>query len=203
MPTIARSRSLHRLPVRRGLLLLVALVAVAAAACVPPAPPHELDVDNPPLGVQGGLVTSSQWQHAQTFTAGTTGYLDHVNVWVTHRGSQAGDLVVSIHKVVGDHETGALIGSGTHRSTVIGEVGVRLDLPASVVAGRRYVVVLRGTMPAIPGSTEGSWQLSFNSDMPIPGEKFYVEYDMPPQVVFLDPANSLAFRTFVRPLRHS
>lgn len=160
-------------------------------------------MDNPPSGIQGGLATSSQWQHAQTFTAGETGYLDQVNVWVTHRGDQAGDLVVSIHKVVGDHETGALIGSGTHRSTVIGEVGVLLELPAYVVAGRRYAVVLRGTMPAIPGSVEGSWQLSFNSDTPIPGERFYVEYFTPPQVVWLDPANNLAFRTFVRPLRHS
>jgi hypothetical protein len=179
---------------RRTMAVMAALLAVVAAACVaPPAPPHQLDVDNPPHGVIGGLVTSNAWQHVQTFTAGRTGCLDQVNLWIQFLGP--GDLLVSVHQVVGTNQVGAVIGSATYHGAATGEVAVPLTVQGSVVKGQRYAIVLRQTV----SESSGSWQLSFSSTGPMPGETYYVEYDNPHRYVFPDPGYNLSFRTFVRP----
>jgi hypothetical protein len=177
---------------RRAMVLTAALLALVTAACVAPPPPHQVDVDNPPHGVIGGLVTSNVWQHVQTFTAGRTGCLDQVNLWVQFLGP--GDLLVSVHQVVGTNQVGALIGSGTYNGSATGEVAVPLTVQGAVVKGRRYAIVLRQTV----SESSGSWQLSFSSTGPMPGETYYVEYDNPHQYVFPDSGYNLSFRTFVQ-----
>jgi hypothetical protein len=192
-PIGARRRVTRAGRSRRAVVVMAALVAVVSVACAPPpAPPHQVDVDNPPHGTIGGLVTSNGWQHVQTFTAGRTGALDQVNLWVQFTGP--GDLLVSVHQVVGTNQVGTLLGSGTYNGSATGEVAIPLTQRAPVLTGHRYAVVLRQTVPAM----SGSWQLSFSSTGPVAGEYYYVEHDDPHQYVFPNPGYNLSFRTFVR-----
>jgi hypothetical protein len=169
---------------------VAALITLAAACVAPPPIVHQVDVDNPPKPVIGGLVTSNGWLQIQTFTAGTTGTLDQVDLWIQFTGP--GDLLVDIHEVNGTYDLGALIGSGTHNGPATGEVAIPLAQPAPVVAGHRYAISLRQTVSAMLGS----WQLSFSATVPLPGETNYVRY--PDQDVFTPPYN-LSFRTWVLP----
>jgi len=185
-----RPDELHR---RGGLAMVAAVVALIVASCTLPPPAHALDVDNPPKPVVGGLVTSNGWSQIQTFTAGRTGVLDQVNLFVQFTGP--GDLQVAIHDVNGAYDLGVLLGSGTHNGSATGEVAVPLSIAPHIVAGHRYAIALRGTVPA----SQGSWQLSFSATVPLVGETMYVRYDNPPQDVFPNPSYNISLRTFVRP----
>src|SRR6476646_9869711 len=110
-----------------SVLIAAAFISLVAAACAPPPlPPHRLDVDNPPMPVIGGLVTSDHWSQIQTFTAGATGLLDQVNVWIQFTGP--GDLLVEVREVDGTDDLGALVGSGNHHGLEAGEVAIPLNV---------------------------------------------------------------------------
>ncbi|MFN8053468.1 MAG: hypothetical protein U0Q22_18650 [Acidimicrobiales bacterium] len=173
-----------------GVAALLGLGSLLLAACVPQPPVQRLDVDNPPVEVIGGLVTSNHWRQVQTFTAGRSGLLNEVHVFVQFTGP--GELGVELYDVTGAHDLGALVGSGTHTGLTTGEVAVPLTQRAHVVAGHRYALALRGTVD----EHQGSWQLSFNSTSPLPGETYFVHHD-DGQDVYPGAAASISFRTFV------
>lgn len=181
---------------RKPLLWLFAAVAtVLITACVHPPATHQVDVDNPPKPVIGGLVTSNHWRQVQTFTAGRTGMLDQVDLWIQFTG--AGDLIVDIHEVDGTYDLGALIGTASHNGSQTGDVPIHLTQAAPVVAGHRYAISLRQTV----SESSGSWQMSFSATVPLPGETYYVRYDDGTDV-FPDPNYNLSFRTWVLPPSH-
>ena len=176
-----------------SVLIGAAVLSLVAVACAPPPPPpHRIDVDNPPMPVIGGLVTSNHWSQIQTFTAGATGVLDQVNLWIQFTGP--GDLLVEVHEVNGTYDLGALIGSANHNGPETGEVAIPLNVPANVVAGHRYAIALRQMV----SESSGSWQLSFSDSVQLPGETFYVHYDNGTDV-FMSPGKRMSLRTWIRP----
>lgn len=175
--------------------LLAAVVMLLVSACVPPPSTHQLDVDNPPKPTIGGAVTSDSWRQVQTFTAGRTGMLDQVDLWIQSTGP--GDLVIEVHEVDGSYDLGALIGRASHNGSQTGDVPIALTQAAPVVVGHRYAISLRQTV----SEASGSWQMSLSATVPLRGETMYVRYDDGTDV-FPNPNYNLSFRTWVLPSWH-
>ncbi len=85
---------------------------------------------------------------SQTFTAGTTGYLDQVDLFVQAQGTPPGNLTVRIETVVGGAPSGVVLASATvpaesvPSSGVPGWVSVPLRPRAAISAGTQYAIVL-------------------------------------------------------------
>lgn len=103
---------------------------------------------------------------AQTFTAGLSGYLDHVDLRVQKRGGP-GVLTAEIRSIENGEPTSTVLGSGTIEAIDVPEafglVSIPLSLSAPVTSGAQYALVLDypGTSPfTFPDSY--TWQGCFN-----------------------------------------
>ena len=148
------------------------------------------------MGEIGGLGTSNSFLQVQTFTAGLSGVLDQVDLWIQFNGPDP--LIIEIHDVIGSDSVGAVVGSGTHNGPVTEspfgtEVAVPLSDPARVVAGHRYAVVLR----QIGDPVVSHWQLGFSDSDQLPGESFYAAFPNGTNS-FPGPTKRMSLRTWVR-----
>jgi hypothetical protein len=135
---------------------------------------------------------------AQTFTAGITGDLDQVNVFLgrVEIGPATGNIVVQIRSVDGNVPSDTVLGSG-----VIAEANVPLLLSATwvaapltsaaVVAGTKYAVVLMAN-----GLSD--YDVSSAGDVYSGGEEYYQQPDAFGSHWFSE-GTDMTFQTFVTP----
>jgi len=120
-------------------------LALAAPAGAGTLDQHQTAVDS---GFPVGQSVLGDVRLAQTFTAGITGALDNVDVWVGRyaAGNADADLTVEIRDVSDDHP-GAVLATETIASSSVpifggGWVPVALSPPVPSVAGEQYAIVL-------------------------------------------------------------
>ncbi len=158
----------------------VAASAVLLAGCVtPPAstptsttttttvPGHTIDQQLPAGTVSATLdvarcpsSSTTEYQAAQTFTAGRTGTLDQVSVALRRSSSASwAPVAVRIETVGADGKpTGTALGTGDYDGpgvTSSGVVDLPLDSPAAVTAGTKYALVLSESSCATPAPANG------------------------------------------------
>jgi hypothetical protein len=131
----------------RGLVGLAALVLLAV-----PAPASATGtLDQSQTTFRGGWVSfSGTREFAQTFTAGISGNLDQVDLFLRSRAAFEsgvfGDLTVQIETAVGGIPSGVVLASATVPAasvpTTFGWVSVPLSQPAPSSAGTQYAIVL-------------------------------------------------------------
>lgn len=119
-------------------------------------------------GATSGLevtAAGSEWV-AQTFTAGVTGNLDQVDLFLFRVGSP-GDLTVQIQAVSADVPSGSVLATTTVTQARVGDsftwVSVPLSSPARVTAGTQYAIVLSAPSAAgFPGDLY-AWNFVFGN----------------------------------------
>jgi hypothetical protein len=128
--------------------LVVGVGVLAALAFAPSALAGTLDQSQPVLGEWAGFV-GDQIHNAQTFTAGTNGLLDQVDVAVSRPAPITEPLVVEIRAVVAGVPSGAALASVTVAASTIPNVfiptsfiSVAFNPAASVTAGTQDAIVL-------------------------------------------------------------
>lgn len=133
-------------------MLLVALLPGAAIGS--PLPPGALDQSNDPdpAALANGHTIGTTGAIAQTFTAGKTGLLTRIQLYV----NGTGPMSVSINTISGGIPTGAPLASSTAGFTSFeGWVDFPFALPVSVTAGVKYAIVFNtGTLAAAWGSLD-------------------------------------------------
>ena len=127
-------------------LLLVALLPGAVSAAISGSPDQSNDPASPrppTIGTPG--------QIAQTFTAGMTGSLTGVQLFLTGFGT----ITASIEPTSGGLPTGAAIASDTESWNGIGWVDFPFAVPVPVSSGTKYAIVFNtGNNGAIEGSAD-------------------------------------------------
>jgi hypothetical protein len=148
------------------LLLLAGSLLVSSAANAA----GTLDQQQPTTTGAAVSVGGSNWP-AQTFTAGVTGRLDQVDLFVSRVGNP-GDLTLQIQAVAAGVPSGAVLATTTVPQSGITSsftwLSVPLASPAQVTAGAQYAIVL--SAPSPPGINFYGWSIGA-FDAPYAGGK--------------------------------
>ncbi len=176
-----------------ALSLFVLLLAPGVASATDTLDQHQTNY-------AGGLLVTSTDSFAQTFTAGLSGGLDRVELYLYNVGA-TGDLKVEIRGV---ESTGAPSATTLASETVLGSsipelggwVPVTFVLPAQVVAGTQYAIVAYrvGGVGVQSGAEQGN---------PYPSGSFWLSQTSPPttwEIPSLLDGWDLAFQTYVAEL---
>jgi hypothetical protein len=182
--------------------VLTALVLLAAAPQARAAPVLDQQFNPNPITINAGFAGSEpSQQRAQTFTAGITGTLDHVDVLVERLGLAAGFLDVSVVPTVAGGSPDPSVFSpqvmipAADVSSSPGFVTADLSgLGIQVTAGQQYAIVLS----ASPGASFFGWlgAVGTGAVPPYTGGAEY-ERDLPNHNWGIFPGDSLGFREFV------
>lgn len=134
----------------------------------------------------------------QTFTAGLTGALDHVDLHLGSRDLDPVDdgLVVSIHASSGTALSATPLASATLPASSVpltapDWVAVPFSSPAAVTAGSTYAIVVAQAFP------RDTWTLSSDVGDPYPRGSAGILVSVDLGTVELSDSGDLAFRTFV------
>jgi hypothetical protein len=146
MVTEARNRSGR--PTRRLIVATSAVVMTFSTLLVPQARAGTLDQSQPVIS-NVGVFVSNQFEPAQTFTAGTGGRLDQVDIAVARAGASSQPLQVEIRAVIGGapSNTQALANASVAAASIpVGVnpsfISVPFASPAPVSAGTQYAIVV-------------------------------------------------------------
>jgi hypothetical protein len=126
--------------------MLVVLLAMPAAAQAAPVLDQEQSVTTGHGFLVGTLPLPAEQSVAQTFTAGLTGTLDHVDLFLFHF-SGSGPITVEITTVVAGVPSGEVLASTTIAALSVSPypdfayATATFAAPASVVAGTQYAIV--------------------------------------------------------------
>lgn len=138
------------------------------------------------LGAQDG--------NGQTFTAGISGLLTNVDVYVS-RASVNADLNVSIYAVSAGLPTGSALASTTIAASSIsavgGLVGAAFTTPARVEAGTQYAITLTSTL------TAGFYNMGFSSGGYAGGGAIVITQLSHPNFISPPGNSDLIFNTYV------
>ena len=186
----------------------VGFVAALSLAFAAPASAGTLDQSQTDTS-GGGFTVSERFTPGQTFTAGLTGLLDQVNLWVTRIDDPGcappGDLAVEIRTVTpgGVPTSTVLAATGIGRSAVPIDQGISptptppvaalFASPAAVSVDTLYAIVVSET-----GSGSGCYRwYSSTVDVYPRGIGFIGDTEVPPPFEVHDPPTDLAFQTYV------
>lgn len=138
----------------RSLAASAAVLLVGVGAAIPARAAGTLDQSNT-TPTNSGVELCSTYLLGQTFTAGSTGSLDQVDLDLSEEGSQVlGNLTVQITTTSGGQPTSAVLATATVAQAAVSNwpvsswVQVPLSPPAPSVAGTTYAIVL-----SAPGAT--------------------------------------------------
>lgn len=196
------------LPVLIALGLTMALTAApVSAGALGTLDQQQTDADNA-RAVAGSLET------AQVFTAGITGLLDHLDLWLsTGSGGAPGgpggplttDLTVEIWTVASGAPDAPIPGAST--SVALADVPqgpalwVQVPISAPSVAGTEYAIVLSAPAESFGSCPADCWLWLFQEDTPpYAGGAAYTSSDSGANWAALaanEPAADFAFRTYV------
>ena len=150
---------------RKGsLLALVATIAMLPASAALAA--STLDQAHEPVSSFARVALADQ-VYAQTFTAGLSGTLTHVELQLAERSVPAGDLLVELQSVTSGAPDGGVLASGTILASAVDTdpSWVSVDLNAVSVEGTQYALVVSATAaPADCASTDCGYTWVFDYD---------------------------------------
>ncbi|MDX1509742.1 MAG: hypothetical protein R3249_00175 [Nitriliruptorales bacterium] len=150
-----------------SLVALVATLAMLPASAALAA--STLDQSQDPGGTATYAIANQAL--AQTFTAGLSGTLTHVELHLAERSIPAGDLLVQLQSVTSGTPDGGVLASGTILAADVGTnaAWVSVDLNATSVAGTQYAIVVSAmAAPADCGSTDCgyTWGIEYDDGSP-------------------------------------
>jgi hypothetical protein len=183
---------------------LAALVPVASLLIVPSASATgTLDQSQTATSGLEVTVAASEWV-AQTFTAGITGNLDQVDLFLFRVGSP-GDLTVQIQRVSGGVPSGSVLASTTVAQATVSDsftwVSAQFSPPAQVTSGTQYAIVL--SAPSAAGFPVNLYGWNFVFGNPYPGGRVVISSTGGSSwgdfASVFDDADT-AFKTYVTPL---
>ena len=194
---------LHTL-IKRRTLLMIALPAALAAGVFAPgsALAGTLDQQQTSADVNGAAV-SNGLSLAQTFTAGISGGLDQVDLWLQQSGTPPPSTVEIRDTSAGIPGT-AVLATASLPGSALGPppgtfIPVTFAAPAPVTAGTQYAIVLYnpGT-----GGNGLAWSFQNSGDPYQPGGIFQSSDPLPPGGNWTSSGvnNDLAFKTYVTPV---
>jgi hypothetical protein len=186
---------------------LSALVALGSLLIVPSASATgTLDQSQTTTSGLEVTVAASEWV-AQTFTAGITGNLDQVDLFLFRDGSP-GDLTVQIQGVSGGVPSGSVLASTTVAQANVSDsftfawVSVPLSPPAPVTAGTQYAIVLSAPSGSVfPVGNIYAWNYVFGN--PYSGGRVVISSTSGSSwgdFAFVFDDADTAFKTYVTPL---
>ena len=160
-------RKPSRRTVASALTTLLALIAVVGLAASPAAAAGTLDQSQTDTGgFQAGA--EAVQSPGQTFTAGITGTLDQVDVFIFNFGPATAPLTVEIRNATGDLPGTTVLASTSLASssvpTSLSWVSATFNPGTVVTAGTQYAIVLRSSTP--PPSTAYGWRGSSSNVYP-------------------------------------
>jgi Ca2+-binding RTX toxin-like protein len=171
-------------------------VAAAFCAFAPMAQAGALDQDVAPLANRGSTITSDR-SIAQTFTAGRSGVLDRVDLWLSHLDPATQPIHVEIRNVSGGAPGATVLGSATVPGSALPPfkpglpvTAIPLTTPVAVTAGTQYAIVIY-----TDSSIQYTWVFAAS---PYAGGASWYNTAIPPSGPwsFLPP-DDLAFTTYV------
>jgi hypothetical protein len=179
-----------------------ATLILACAACVlAPVAALAGTLDQQQTNTSGGTATIDSGEtSAQTFTAGLSGGIDQVDLYLETAGTPTAPLNVEIRDVSGGAPGGTVLaGQSVPASSVPAAgsfVSVNFATPAPVAAGSQYAIVVYSSTVSI--TNDYYWSYGGNS---YAGGEFFYTLNSPPSGAWT-PASStdLAFKTYVGPL---
>jgi hypothetical protein len=182
---------------QKGRVLSVVLGAIGAICVIAPGSTlaGTLDQQQTDASGAGGLFTQSGSRIAETFTAGISGVLDEVDLYLYKSSGATAPLSVEIHNVSGDTPGATVLASTTPPAVPPypgGFTPVNFAAPASVVAGTRYAIVASS---AAPSPTLYLWMLSASVNPYPAGAAFSSPSPSGPWSTPV--ATDLAFKTYV------
>lgn len=156
-------RSCVRLGLLSGVLLCVLLVFSQAARAT-------VTLDQAQTTTSGVEVTvAGSHRAAQTFTAGISGSLEEVDVFMFRVGNP-GDLTVEIRDVSSGVPSGTVLGQGKAPQESVGEtfswIAIPLTIPAPVAAGTKYAITVSASMAAGFPTALYAWNYVFGNPYP-------------------------------------
>ncbi len=146
----------------------------------------------------GSRAISSGGSLAQTFTAGASGALDQVDLYLTAFNSPIADMNVQIRSLSGDSPGDAVLASQSVSASMVSSAGgfvpFNFTAPATVVAGTRYALV--ADSPAM-FPHDDAWTLS-SATNPYTGGAPFTNPTSPPSGPWSPGTTTdFAFRTYV------
>jgi hypothetical protein len=172
----------------------VAVGAVAALAVATPASAGTLDQQQ--TMNNGGSFLGPNNIASQSFTAGLTGTLDQVDIYVLRTGTLS-DLTVEIYPVADGCPTGEPLASAVvpeasvPRDSVLRWTSVRFEPGPEVVAGTEYAIVVSAT------TTSYVWARESDSDAYPRGSACHATADMPTVWTPSASGSDYTFKTYV------
>jgi hypothetical protein len=180
----------------RGRWAWLAVLALAAAVVVPSSASAAGVLDQSQTTYSGGWGADMMYprQYAQTFTAGISGSLEQVELYI----AGSGDLTVKIETMVGGLPSGVAIATATvPASSVPGSaawVTVPLSASAPISAGTEYAIVLDSL------GIHYWWFGASDAGGPYAAGASLVSYDAGSNWPAIAPDQDFMFRTFVTPV---
>jgi hypothetical protein len=199
---------------RRLLLTLIALGLTMALTAAPLSAGGLGTLDQQQTDADNAHDVAGSLETAQVFTAGITGQLDHVDLWLsTGPGGGPGgpggplttDLTVEIWTVASGAPDAPIPGASA--SVALADVPqgpalwVQVPISAPSVAGTEYAIVLSAPAESLGSCPDDCWQWLFQEDTPpYAGGAAYTSSDSGANWAALaanEPAADFAFRTYV------
>jgi Ca2+-binding RTX toxin-like protein len=185
----------------RGAVLAAVTVACAAPLLAPGAAhAGTLDQQQPDGSGPGNVIDSAQ-SLAQTFTAGLSGGLDQVDLFLQKSGTPTADLSVELRDAPGGVPGSTVLASqSVPQASVPGPgaaafLSINFPAPASVVAGTQYAIVAYSTTSG--GGNLYAWSGSSTANPYAGGGVFFTTNSPPSGSWGSVPADDLAFKTYV------
>ncbi|HEY1238474.1 MAG TPA: choice-of-anchor R domain-containing protein [Solirubrobacterales bacterium] len=195
MRAIAIKRLADRL---RGALLATLIVALAAGSLAPGALAGTLDQQQ--TVSSSVFFTDADSSSAQTFTAGLSGGLDQVDLYLDRQGVPNAPLSVEIRDAPGGPGSAILAGQSVPVSSVPagdpGFLSIRFAAPAPVAAGTQYAIVAHRLSAPMTATTYDWWGSNAN---PYAGGAEFFTPGPPSGPWTAFPGHDAAFKTYVVP----
>ena len=182
----------------RRVLFAISAIGLFCTLGTAAASAGTLDQQQADASDPSGYVVYSSASLAQSFTAGISGGLDQVDLYL-HKNGSPSDLSVQIRNQGADPGNTVLASASVPAfevPTSIGEfVPVRFASPPAVVAGSKYAIVAYASGS---GADEFDWQGSTATN-PYPAGAGFFSSTSPPSGAWGPISDDLAFKTYVVP----
>jgi len=184
----------------RRVTLLLALSAACGACVVAPATALAGTLDQQQTASNFNEAVVDVQSVAQTFTAGRSGRLDQVDLFLRKFGSPAAGIAVELRDVAAGAPgtqvlaTTTVPASSVTGLSVLGFASAGFSAPASVAAGTQYAIV---AYTSASGASAYGW--GAQSGNPYPGGSEFTLSASPPGSSWAQHSNDTAFKTYVAP----
>ncbi len=182
-----------RLPLLGGLIMLLVLASGAIAAQA-----DTLDQQQTGAIIAQGIAGPSNMypvSEAQTFTAGLSGWIGRVQLWVSGDDSDTGGLTVEIRTVSSGAPSATVLASTSVPAAAISSTGgwaeADFSSPAPVSSGTQYAIV------AYAGGSDVLGWYSENGNPYAGGEQYFSSASPPSSWTATTSSTDLAFREYV------